>query len=325
MADMGGMNSVWGSTHLERAEVWSTMLKESMEDDLFGSQYVNWLTEFPDGDTFKISSVGDLVVDEMAESVPLPERRPDTGQFTFQITEFEGVKVPFTDKFVEDDFLANAALAKMPDRMRKALDQSVEGKIFALQSQQVAADLNSINGHAHRWVAGGTAPVTGAIRVEDFARAKLSLQKANNNLTGLVAIVDATTAYILETLTNLVNVSNNPMWDGIVASGITDSTGLRFVRNVYGFDVYTSNYLTTVGAETIDGVVGDGYIANQFFSASDSEMLPYMGAWRRMPKVASWRDEDKETEYYQLSARYGLKLYRPENLITVLSNTDIFA
>ncbi len=314
------MDSVWGSTHLERAEVWSASLKESLHDDLFATRYVDWLSEFPDGDTFKISSVGELPIDEMAESTPLPERRPDTGQFTFQITEFEGVKVPYTDKFLEDDFLAAKTVAGTPVRMRRAIDQSVETKVMALQGQQTTGASNLINGHAHRFIGSGTSNV---IAVKDFARAKLSLQKANVSLSGLTAIVDATTAYELETQTNLVNVSNNPMWEGIVADGIMDNTGMRFVKNVYGFDVYTSNYVDVIETETLDTVDAAGFGANMFFSASDAEMLPFKGAWRRMPQIKSWRDEDKETEYYQLSARYGLKLYRPENLVVVPTNLNI--
>lgn len=319
---MAVMDSVWGSTHLERAEVWSMMLKEALEEDLMAQKYVNWMTGFPDGDTFKISSMGELPIDDMTESVPLPDRRPDTGQFTFQITEFEGVKVPYTDKFMEDDFLAPQVLAKTPDRMRRALDESVETKVLRLHSGQTAGNSNVINGQAHRYVGGGASNI---IEAADFARAKLSLQKANVPLSGLVAVVDATTAYTLETLTNLVNVSNNPMWEGIVAQGITDNTGMRFVKNVYGFDVYTSNFVDTIESETLDTVNSAGFAANMFFSTADTEVLPFVGAWRRSPRIMSWRDEDKETEYYQLSARYGLKLYRPENLVTVLSNTNVFA
>lgn len=316
------MDSVWGSTHLERAEVWSMMLKESLDEDLMAQRYVNWLTEFPDGDTFKISSMGELPIDDMQESVPLPDRRPDTGQFTFQITEFEGVKVPYTDKFMEDDFLAPQVLAKTPERMRRALDESVETKILRLHDGQTAGNSNLINGQAHRFVASGTSNV---ITPEDFARAKLSLRKANVPQVGLVAIVDPTTAYTLETLTNLVNVSDNPMWEGIIANGISDNTGMRFVKNVYGFDVYTSNFVDTIDSETLDSTDVSGFAANMFFSTADTEVLPFVGAWRRAPRIMSWRDEDKETEYYQLSGRYGLKLYRPENLVTLASNTNVFA
>ena len=36
----------------------------------------------------------------------------------------------------------------------------------------------------------------------------------------LIAIVDPSVEYELNTLTNIVNMSNNPRWEGIVESGI---------------------------------------------------------------------------------------------------------
>ena len=154
----------------------------------------------------------------------------------------------------------------------------------------------------------------------------MSLKKANVPQSNLIAIVDPTVGYHLETLSNLVNVSNNPQWEGIVESGIT--TGMRFIKNVYGFDVYESNYLSTV-TETLNErdnststAITDGK-ANLFFSAGSDDINPFMGAWRRMPQVESWRDHDKRTEYYQLTARFGLKLYRPENLVTVITKEEV--
>ena len=69
----------------------------------------------------------------------------------------------------------------------------------------------------------------------------IALKKAKVADRGMVAVVDPSVEFQLNTLTNIVNVSNNPMWEGIVRDGI--ATGMRFVANVYGFDVYTSNYL----------------------------------------------------------------------------------
>ena len=43
----------------KRAEVWSAELKEILRDELQGMKYVKWLDQFPDGDTFKIPSLGD--------------------------------------------------------------------------------------------------------------------------------------------------------------------------------------------------------------------------------------------------------------------------
>ncbi len=42
----------WTTTNsqdLIRSEVWSQELKDILEDDLFATGYVRWLTDFPDG------------------------------------------------------------------------------------------------------------------------------------------------------------------------------------------------------------------------------------------------------------------------------------
>ena len=89
---------------------------------------------------------------------------------------------------------------------------------------------------------------------------------------------------------------------------------------VYGFDVYTSNYLADAN-ETIDSVTTAAGKANMFFSAA-SDILPFVGAWRQMPQVDSEYNKDFQREEYVTTARYGVSLYRPENLVVVLSDTD---
>ena len=95
---------------------------------------------------------------------------------------------------------------------------------------------------------------------------------------------------------------------------------MRFIRNIYGFDVYESNYLPDAN-ETISGVTTTAGKANIFFSASQ-EVLPFVGAWRQMPIVDSEFNKDLQREEYLTTARYGLKVYRPENLVVVLTDTD---
>ena len=141
----------------------------------------------------------------------------------------------------------------------------------------------------------------------------------------MIAIVDPSVEYTINTLTNLANVSNNPMWEGIIATGI--ASGMRFLKNIYGFDVYTSNYLagagaTGAGAETVDGVtVADG-VCNVFFSAAGGDINPFLGAWRQMPKVDGEYNKDFQREEHIVTARYGVKLYRPENLVVILSDSN---
>ena len=68
------------SEHLIRSEVWSSQLKEVLEDELQAQQYVNWMSEFPDGTTFTIPSIGQAQVDDYVEDTPVKYRPLDTGE-----------------------------------------------------------------------------------------------------------------------------------------------------------------------------------------------------------------------------------------------------
>jgi len=104
-----------------------------------------------------------------------------------------------------------------------------------------------------------------------------------------------------------------------VSSGI--STGMKFISNVYGFDVYVSQNLKTGVNETIGGVTSGAGVANLFFSAAP-DVLPFVGSIRQSPKVDSEYNKDMQREEYVTTCRYGFKLYRPENVVVVVTDTD---
>lgn len=305
---------------LIRSEVWSASLKEALQDDLMATRYVNWLSGFPDGDTFTIPSIGDATVRNYAEDTPIVYDALDTGEFQFQISTYLSAGNYITEKARQDAFYAAQLEASFVPKQRRAIMEKLETDILALAAGgasggQTAGNQNQINGADHRWVASGTNEV---IAVQDFAKALYSLKKANVPDRNLIAIVDPSVEYTLNTLTNITNVSNNPRWEGIITSGI--ASGMRFVKNVYGFDVYTSNYLPTAN-ETINAKTTAAGKANIFFSA-DATVLPFVGAWRQLPKVDGDYNKDFQREEYVTTCRYGLKVYRPENLVVVLSDTD---
>lgn len=324
---MTAMDTAWGASHLKRNEVYSTQIKEAFEDMTFAQGMVRFINDFGDGDNFKVSSIGELAIDQMSESVSLPERRPDTGQFIFNINEFVGVKVPFTDKFLEDDFLAPAAIASLPRKMKRAFDEYMETQVLKLHRVQTNNDLNTINGGRHRLTAsgGGTAKT---LDFGDFAYARYALQKAKAPLTSLVAIVDPSFEFNTNINSTNTNVANQPRWAAADGAPVAGNDGVRFLNNIYGFDVYVSDYLdvaTAAEAAVLDyedsatGGVAVGDVFNLFMTMADDDAKPFMGAWRRSPSIKSWRDEDIETEYHQLSARFGLNLWRPESLVTIAS------
>lgn len=307
------------SDHLIRSEIWSSQLKEILMDDLQGMGYVNWMSEFPDGNTFTIPSIGQATVRDYNENDPVVYDAMDTGEFQFTITEYLSSATYITNKNKQDLFYMNQLVSSFVPKQRRAIEEQVESTIFGLQSQQTAANRNLINAAPHRMIAneGGADDL---MQVEDFAKAMYSLKKANVPQNNMIAIVDPSVEYTLNTKTNLVNVSNNPMWEGIISSGI--GTGMRFIKNVYGFDVYTSNYLADIASETVNSDTVTNGKANMFFSAA-SDVLPFVGAWRQMPNVDSEYNKDFQRDEYVTTARYGVKLFRPENLVTVLSDPSV--
>lgn len=330
---MAGIDSTWGSTHLQRSEIFAAQMKDMMRDELIAQQFVRTLTDIPSDSMateLKINSIGSLQVNDWKESVSMPAQRMDTGQFKFNINEWVGNKVEFTDHFFETSFQANEILSATPVEMKRALDEYRETKIFELANDQKNDDANIINGAKHRFVGGGNGAdlPTNALTLEDFSYARYALQKANVPMNGLVCVVGPEQEHIINTLTNIVNVSSNPMWEGIITTGMGDMTGTRFLKNIYGFDIYVSNRLAATGADEAtlttfnDASVTEteGYQANMFFSMASDMSKPFVGATGRPLRMKSWRDEDIETEYHYATESFGLGLYRPESLVTVLTN-----
>lgn len=311
---MAGMTTS-NSSHLIRSSIWSTQLKERLIDMLQATTYVDWLSDFPDGNTINIPSTGAATVRDYVENDPIQYDAMDTGNFQFSITEYLSSATYITKQNQQDGFYMDRLVSSFVPEQARAIMERLETDIFGLTASQTASSTNQINGADHRWVGSGTNEV---MTVSDFAKAKWALKRANVPQTNLIAIVDPSVAYALETLTNLINFSNNPQWEGVVASGLT--TGMRFIKNIFGFDVYESNYLADAN-ETISTVTTTAGKANLFFSA-ESNVLPFVGAWRQMPEVDSEYNKDLQRDEYVTTCRYGVKLYRPENLVCVLTDTD---
>lgn len=306
-----------GVDHLIRAQVYSSELKDILEDELMATRYVKMLTQFPDGDTFNIPSVGQAEVLDYAEGQDIMYTSMDTGNFTFSIDQYKSSATYITNQMKQDSMWAEQVMSEFVPKQARAIMSAVEDKILSVGPDgQTASNTNTINGAYHRWVSKGTNQV---IELEDFAKANYALNKANVPYRNRVAIVDPTVGFHLETLSNLVNVSNNPMWEGIIADGLYSD--MAFKKNVYGFDVYVSNHLKSGISETIDSTTAAAGVANLFFSAA-SDVTPFIGAWRQAPTVESEYNKDKQREEYLTIARYGFALYRPENLCVCITDTD---
>jgi len=312
------MFSVNTNEHLIRSNLWSTELKEVLEDKLIGMQWVDWISDFPDGDTINIPSMGMAEVLNYVEGEAVRYTAMDTGNFTFTISKYKSSATWITNKMKQDSFYTARLVSAFVPKQSRALGKAMEVDMLAVGPLgQTASNTNAINGASHRWVGAGS---NETIAITDFAKAKFALDKANVPEVNRVAVVDPSVEYTLNTLTNLVNVSNNPRWEGIITTGLAG--GMQFIRNIYGFDVYVSNNLyTNTTSETISSVTAAAGVNNLFFSAAP-EVLPIVGAVRQAPKVDSEYNKDFQREEYVTTCRYDFKLYRPENMVVVVTDTD---
>jgi hypothetical protein len=314
--------TVMGDEHLIRANLWSTQLKELLLDDLCAMKFVKLIEQFPDGTTINIPSIGEAEIADYAEGQAIKYSKLDTGNFTFSFDKYQYSAHSISEKFKRDSFYADEVIAAFLPRQHRALMEAVETRIFErFNSGQTGSNANQINGADHRWVGSGDSE---SLALTDFAKAHYALTKANVPLRNLVAIVDPSVAYTIQTQANVVNlISPHQQWENMVNTGLV--TGMNFRFNIYGFDVYVSNYLPRDLTDSIGGRATSAGVANLFFSAAPGDTLPIIGGFRQMPTVHSEFNKDLQQTEYLTIAEYGFKVYRPENCVVVVTDTDVVA
>lgn len=308
--------------NLIRTQVFSNDITSLLLDDLNAMQFVRMLNDFPDGFNFNIPIVGEAEVATFNEGQALKYQQMDSGNFVFNFTDYVYSGNSMTEKFKRDSWLSPQILALFPQRQHRALMEYFETRVFAVgNAGQTVSSLNTINGASHRWVASGTGNGVPALNFQDFSKVRYALTKSNVPMRNLVAIVDPSTAYTLETQANVTNLLS-PMgtWQGITTQGLT--TGFKYRFNVHGFDVYESNYLPKNISETINSVSVTNGVANFFFDATPGDTLPWVGAWRQMPTVQSKFNMDLQQWEYATICEFGLGFFREQNFCTVLSSTS---
>jgi hypothetical protein len=304
---------------LIRTNLWSKQIKELLLDELNAMKFVKVIQDFPDGYTVNIPSIGEAETADFVENQAVKYNQFDQGNFTFSFDQYKYSANAISEKFKRDSFYSAEVIAAFVPRQHRALMEAVEARIFSVaNSGQTASNSNTINNASHRWVAGGTAQT---LTIQDFAKAQYALTKANVPMTNLCAVVDPSVAYTLATQANMVNLlSPQQMWGDVSRDGIV--TGFKFRFNIFGFDIYVSNYLPRGITETINSVtVTTNGVANFFFSATPGDTTPWIGGFRQNPTVYSEFNKDLQQEEYLTIAEYGFKLYRPENMVTILTST----
>ena len=198
-------------------------------------------------------------------------------------------------------------------KLTRALLEQKESDIANLQSGQTASNPNTINGVDHRYVASGTDEV---ITLADVQKAKLALDKAKVMRGNRRAFVDPSVTYTLQQISNVIQQdvygSNAHIREGM--------NGTAYVGRFAGFDIFESLFLDTVTetitatAPTAGSDTGTSALVNMFLGEE-----AFIGAMRAMPDMDAWYDNNTRSDVYHVTMRYGIKLYRPESLVCILS------
>ena len=317
------------SRALTRREVYSDIILDELKDDFLPEGMTRDMTEFTDGSTLFVATMGEVVLKELGEGIETPVTKIDSGEITLRITEHEGTAIAITDEVREDAMKMRQLDAMAPTKMLRAIKESYETKMLNTgEVGQVQGDANAINGYAHRFVAPGAG---NRLDAATFAYVKLSMQKALTPDSGIIGIIDPIDEYYLNLNTNITAFSDNPQVRGIVETGFAKN--YRFVRNFYGIDLYVANRLPRITSETInaaadggiapEGQTSPGSVTNGhacvFMNVTDDDLMPFMHAWRRTPDVEYDRNVSLRQDEYHLSARYGFGIQRPQSLVTVLA------
>lgn len=305
--------------HLIRQNLYSNEITRMFQDELFAMRFVRTITDFPDGTTLNIPRLGQAETADFAEGQAIKYSKFDTGNYTFQIDQYKYSANSISAKFKRDSYWSAEVQAAFAPEQHRALMKTFEARVFNRgNAAQTASNLNLINGQPHRWVAKGTSNV---LSIKDFMLADLSLRKANVPMRNLVAIIDPVSAYQIANQTNVMSLlSPMPKWGNMVNDGLIN--GFQFKWNLFGFDVYVSNYLPNGISETINSVSVTNGIVNFFFSAEPGDTLPWIAAFRQMPTVFSEFNKDLQQDEFLTITEYGVQVFRPENLIVVLSDAS---
>lgn len=296
------------------AETYSTFILQNLHDGLLGEQFYRNVSDFGSGSTLNIKTVGSVTIQDAAEDTPLIYNPIETGSVALQITVQEGDAWFITDDLREDGSQIEALIAARAAEGTRALQESFETKFLATaNAAQTNANPNTINGFAHRIASKET---NGVFDLSQLIAMRLAFDKANVPAEGRVFIVDP---IVEATLNGLVTITHDvtPFGERILRDGL--ASGMRFVQQIYGFDIITSNRLPhgtfSDGTTTISNAV-----ANIAMCVLDDQTKPIMVAWRRQPKTEYERNKDLARDEFVTRSRYGMGPQRLDTLGVIITS-----
>lgn len=299
------------------AEQYSGFILLNLHDGLLPESFYRNVADFGNGDTLHIKTVGTVTLQEAAEDTPLIYSPIETGEITFSITEYKGDAWYVTDDLRENGTDIDRLLAERASESTRAIQEVFETdflKVGALIYSATNGPFN-INGFAHKIV---SAETNNIFALSHLIKMRLAFDKANVPAEGRIFICDPV---VEATLNGLVTITHDvsPFGQAILQNGM--ARGNRFVMNLYGWDIMTSNRLYVHAASQSDGTTSiTGGVMNMFMCITDDQTKPIMGAWRRMPKAEGERNKDRARDEHVVRCRYGFGVQRMDTMGTLVTS-----
>jgi hypothetical protein len=299
------------------AEQYSQFILTNLEDGLLPESIYRNVSDFGNGETLHIKTIGDAQIQYVEEERPITYTPIESGEVLMHITEYVGDGWYITDKMREDGSQIEALQAARAKKATRAIQEYFETKAFdTLNAAQTAADTNAINGFARRAVASGA---NATVDIQDLIKMKLAFDKGEVPVGGRIAIVDPVFGATLDSKFNLTyNVNQNPMFSALLAQGWDRDH--KYYGEIMGWHIVSSNRLPKIASETIGGTSVTNGVANLFLNIADDQTKALMASWRRMPKVEGERNKDMRRDEFVTTARWGFGVQRVDTLGVLLTS-----
>jgi len=309
------------SANITRQIIYSAGLQEGFDNAVAGLIMMNDLTAaFPDGDTFDVDQIADATLTDYTENAAVNYAAITLSRIQLTISDYRQDGFYMSDAMQMDSWKSDLFFSKRIKRSMVAFAEDFESKLYvAADASQTVSNPNDIDGLPHRIAL--AAAYTGEDFYNTLAVIKESWDVSNVPEAGRMLVVAPNVERVLNTIgSNGLIVLDSPRFEGLAESGF--SKNHHFLRNILGFDIFTSNLLpASAGAETVDSVIA---AANHHtciaFSVADDDSKAMMGVIRQKPEAEHFRDTKLKRDEWSATSRFGFAAYRPESLTIILAS-----
>ena len=307
------------------ATQYSTFILQNLHDGLLPNAFYRNVTDFPNGTTLNIKTIGSATIQEITEDEDITYNPIESGNIQLVISDYIGDGFYVTDIMRQDGAQVEQLLAMRASEGTRAIQETFESRFLAtLNNSQTDGNKNLINGFAHRMQGSGT---NDQMLEADLIDMRLAFDKANVPMNGRIALVDPIVAATFSktiTLTSASGIgSSGPLFQQLVKDGFDKDH--KFVTEIHGWSIWTSNRLPTLAASAaIDGTAtvgaSDTGVANIFMCVADDQCKPGMVAWRQTPSTETDRDISKGRDEFVTKTRWGDGVQRQDTLGVIVTS-----